>query len=121
MKKILLILLFPLLFSCASSYKSLRPTSNYYPATKDYSGLEFSYRMGVLRDRRNNKYAKREDRNGIRLVAVKLVNNTATGLTVGKHFNFYSGNSRLVLVDPHIIHKELKQGVPIYLLYLLLS
>ena len=121
MKKSIFILILPLLFSCASSYKPLRPSTHHYPASRDYSGLEFSYKMGVLQERRNKKYAKREDMKAIRLVAVKLVNNTASALTVGKHFNFYSGGSPLVLLEPPLVHAELKQGVPIYLLYLLLS
>jgi hypothetical protein len=121
MKKLLLFVLMPLLVGCASGYRSLRPNSDYYPASRDYSGLEFSYKMGVLRERHNNKYAKREDKTAIRVVAVKLANNTGGSLVVGEDFKFYSGGSELVLLDPALVHTQLKQGVPIYLLYLLLS
>ena len=116
-------ILFCLLFlcGCASGYRSIKPSATYYQATNDYSGLTFSYRMGVLREHRNNKYAKREDKKGIRVVAVKLVNNSGRPFVVGEDFRFYTGDSELVPLDPSLVHAELKQGVPIYLLYLLLS
>lgn len=120
MKKIILFTLL-VLCGCASGYRSIRPNSTFYQDSDNYSGLEFSYRMGVLSEHRNKKYAKREDKKGIRVVAVKLVNNTNRPLVVGEDFRFYTGNSELVLIDPSIVHAELKQGVPIYLLYLLMS
>src|SRR5688500_10215481 len=110
-----------LLVGCASGYHSLRPSTNYFQNPQDYDGVEFSYRMGILREYRNKKYAKREDKKAIRVVSVKLINQTNEPLVVGEDFRFYSGNSELVLIDPYIAHSELKQGVPIYLLYLLLT
>jgi hypothetical protein len=120
MKTTLFVLCF-LLCGCASSYRSIRPTGSYFPLSNEYSGLGFSYKMGVLAEHRNRKYAKREDKKAIRVVAVRIVNNTDKPMTVGQDFRFYSGNSELVLLDPYLVHRELKQGVPIYLLYLLLS
>jgi hypothetical protein len=86
----IVILLFSLVFfGCASGYRSLRPTATYYQTTSDFSGLEFSYRMGVLSEHRNKKYSKREDIKAIRVVAVKLVNNTGQALVVGEDFGFF--------------------------------
>lgn len=119
--RILVLLLSLVFFGCASGYRSLRPTSTYYQTTSEVSGLEFSYRMGVLSEHRNKKYAKREGIKAIRVVAVKLVNNSGQTLVVGEDFRFFSGNSEVVLLEPRIVHRELRQGVPIYLLYLLLS
>lgn len=110
-----------LLCGCASSYKPITPSANYFQHGDNYSGLEFSYKMGILSERRNRKYAKREDKKGIRVVAVRLANNTGRPLVAGQDFRFFSRESELILLDPQFVHQELKQGVPIYLLYLLLS
>lgn len=120
MKKTILFALLALC-GCASGYKSIKPDITYYQSREDYSGVELSYRMGILSEHRNKKYAKREDKKGIRVVAVRLMNNTNSPLVVGEDFRFYTGDSELPLLDPSIVHAELKQGVPIYLLYLLLS
>lgn len=106
---------------CASGYHSLKPSTNYFQNGTEYYGVEFSYRMGVLREHGNKKYGKREDKKAIRVVSVKLVNHTNEPVVVGEDFRFYSGNSELVLINPYVAHRELKQGVPIYLLYLPLT
>jgi hypothetical protein len=120
MRKLLIASIF-LLGGCASGYRPITPNSTYYQTHSDNSGFEFSYKMGVLSERHNRKYAKREDKKAIRVVSVKLVNATDKSMVVGEDFRFFSGNSEVVLLDPYLVHRELKQGVPIYLLYLLLS
>ena len=119
MKKIILFA-FLALCGCASGYRSISPQRAHFQGETNHSGLRFSYRMGVLSEVRNRKYAKREDRKGIRVVAVRLFNGTDRPLTVGQDIQFYTGDSELIPIDPSIVHAELKQGVPIYLLYLLL-
>jgi hypothetical protein len=109
------------LFSCASTYKPLRPDATSFGNTSKVDEITFSYKLGVLREHGNNKYAKREDRKAIRLASIKIVNNSTRPITIGKDVAFYIGNSELPLMEPAILHKELKQGVPIYLLYLLLT
>jgi hypothetical protein len=110
-----------LLFSCASSYKPLQPNYSLYSNTTKLEGIDFSYRLGVLREKGNKKYAKREDRKAIRLASVKITNNTPSAFVIGQDVGFYTGNSEFILLDPKTLHKELKQGVPEYLLYLLLT
>lgn len=110
-----------LLLSCASSYKQIRPNSSNYQSSTNYSGVDFAYRLSVLRETGNKKYAKREDKKAIKLASVKLTNTTDKPLIVGEDIVIYSGNSKAVLLDPPTLHRELKQGVPIYLLYLLLT
>jgi hypothetical protein len=93
-----------ILSGCASSYKPLRPNATYYPTTNTESGLEFSYKLGVLRENGNKKYAKREDRKAIRLASVKIVNTSDRSYTVGSNLKFYSGNSELILIDPATLY-----------------
>ncbi|UXE66895.1 MAG: hypothetical protein KA713_21095 [Chryseotalea sp. WA131a] len=110
-----------ILSSCASTYKSLRPSSSYFGNTEDINGIKFSYKHGVLAETGNKKYAKREVSKAIKVVSVKIINNSDKTLVIGQNAKFYSGNSELRLIEPSTIHHQLKQGVPIYLLYLLLT
>jgi hypothetical protein len=110
-----------LISSCASTYKSLKPTSAYFGNSEDANGVVFSYKHGVLTESGNKKYAKREVSKAIKVVSVKIVNNSSKELTIGGNTKFYSGNSELRLIEPSTVHRQLKQGVPIYLLYLLLT
>jgi hypothetical protein len=107
--------------SCASTYKSLRPTSSYFGNEEEVNGVKFSYKQGILAETRNKKYAKREVSKAVKVVSVKIVNNSNKNLIIGQNAKFYTGNSELRLIEPGTIHQQLKQGVPIYLLYLLLS
>jgi hypothetical protein len=110
-----------LLSGCASNYKSLTPDRTYYQSSSTDNGVEFSYKLGVLREHGNKKYAKREDKKAIRIASVRITNNGANDITIGKNVYFFSGNSEAYLIEPSLLHKELKQGVPEYLLFLLLT
>jgi hypothetical protein len=121
MKKLVPLSLILILSSCASTYKSLRPTSSYYGNTEESNGVIFSYKHGVLTESGNKKYAKREASKAIKIVSVKIINNSNNDLIIGQNAKFYSGNSELRLIEPITLHRQLKQGVPIYLLYLLLT
>ncbi|MFM9841287.1 MAG: hypothetical protein ACKVOQ_23685 [Cyclobacteriaceae bacterium] len=120
--RLLASVLFILMFSsCASTYKSLKPSSSYFGNAEEVNGVKFSYKQGVLAETRNKKYAKREISKAVKVVSVKIVNNSDKNLVIGQNTKFYTGNSELRLIEPNTIHQQLKQGVPIYLLYLLLS
>lgn len=124
MKKTLIIpLLIAVVLSggCASNYRSISPQTNYFNATEKTSELEFSYRYNVLQEKGNKKYAKRENKKGIRLVAVKITNNTEGPIRFPEDAHLYAGNRPIQLLESEFIHSKLKQGVPIYLLYLLFT
>jgi hypothetical protein len=124
MKKILILpLLIAVILSggCASNYRSISPQTSYFNATEKTSELEFSYRYNVLQEKGNKKYAKREDKKGIRVVALKITNNTERPVKFPEDIQLYAGNRSIHLLEPEFIHSKLKQGVPIYLLYLLFT
>ena len=108
-----------LLCSCASSYKPIYPSKVIYP-TVDNSYL-FSYRYNVLRLAGNKKLAKKEDKFNVRIVAIRIVNNSNRVLRYGYNFDLYSGDHRSRILEPDIVAASVKQSVPIYLLYLLLT
>jgi hypothetical protein len=103
--------------NCASTYKPIRPEVLTYSNQSLDSSISFSYQYGTLRMLRNKKYAKREDRKGIRVVAVKITNHSAEPVTFNQNLKLYAGNNQVVPLDPAFVHQELKQGVAIYLLY----
>jgi hypothetical protein len=119
--RFILFLLPVFMIGCASSYKPLRPNASLYTNNASVDGIDFSYRLGILRETGNKKYAKREDSKAIRLSSVKITNNTDQPVTVGKDIMFYSGDSPINLLEPKTVHRELKQGVAEYVLFFLLT
>lgn len=111
-----------LLSSCAGSYHSINPqTLAYGYAPKSNASVELGYHQNVLTEHRNKKFARKERKKNIHLVAVKVTNNTDRSLTIGKDVQIYSGNLPVVPLDQAITYKSLKQQAPLFLLYLLLS
>lgn len=107
--------------SCASSYKPIGPLSVNYSNTEEKDGIEFSYRYDVLREKGNKKYAKKEIKKSIKVVAVRIINNRNEPVTIGTNLKIFSGSSEVKLLEPALIQRELRQSVPSYLLYLLLT
>ena len=110
-----------LLSSCASGYNLIRPDRMNYQTNLSNQDIEFSYKYGVLNERGNKKYAKKESAKDTRVVAVKKTNNSAQPFVFGEDLKIHSNGSPVNLLEPKHIHQNLKQGVPIYLLYLLLT
>jgi hypothetical protein len=83
--------------------------------------IDFSYKYGVLNERGNKKYVKKESLRGIKLVAVKITNNSDQAYVFGQNLKIHANGIPTNILEPQLIHQNLKQGVPIYLLYLLLT
>ncbi|WP_187696336.1 hypothetical protein [Xanthovirga aplysinae] len=81
----------------------------------------FEYKYDVLREKKNKKYAKKESKKGIKVVGVKITNNTGQALTYNEDLKLFSAGYAISPIEPQFVYGELKQGVPIYLLYLLLT
>ncbi|MEM6830762.1 MAG: hypothetical protein AAF551_09625 [Bacteroidota bacterium] len=114
---------FPLIIlvsSCASSYQLINPRSvNYYGRVED-SGVIFEYKYNVLKESGNKKYAKRELRKDLQVVSMKITNNSSETISFAEDVEIHCSGRPIVPVDPEIVVAQLKQPVPIYLLYLLL-
>jgi hypothetical protein len=107
--------------SCAGSYKSISPENTHYEAKAESNGVVLQYKYGVLGENGNKKYVKKESKNFIKVAAVKLTNNTANTIDVSRDIKFSSGPNQFSPLEPTLAHSRLKQTVPIYLLYLLLT
>ncbi|WP_207430800.1 hypothetical protein [Sabulibacter ruber] len=125
MKKIFTPLLYlSILFSssCASSYKPLRPeTIKYeYSETSQDGGISTSFAYDYLRKRGNKKYVKKEAKNALKVVSVKVVNNTNQPIDLRRDCRIFSGSQEIIPMDLAVAAHQLRQGVPIYLLYSLM-
>ncbi|MEQ9264849.1 MAG: hypothetical protein RLN81_06480 [Balneolaceae bacterium] len=116
----LLICSFLILTSCASSYKSINPERVQYGTRIMESGIEFSYKYNVLKESGNKKYAKKEDKKNLQLVAVRVTNRSDSQIIFEEDVTLYAGGRMLRPIDPDIIKSQLKQNAPLYLLYSLL-
>jgi len=119
--KAAVISLFIVLTGCAATYKPINPKSLNYLGSNSQEGISFSYKYDVLRERGNNRYAKKENKKGIKLVAVRLTNNTDTTISIAKHVSFFAGGNQIFPLEPVAIKHTIKQIVPSYLPYLLLT
>ncbi|HEX3768396.1 MAG TPA: hypothetical protein VHT72_08465 [Puia sp.] len=119
----LVCLLFALSFfiSCASSYKPISPETLQYHNHSTNDKIDFSYHYDVLTETGNKKYAKHELKNNLTLVAVKITNHTGHDINPMTDAVFYIDNEPAYPLDQRITEQKIKQGVPIYLLYLLFT
>lgn len=117
-----LMLAFIFLFGgCAQSYYALNPTKIAYTASNNLEDITLNYRYDILGEKGNKKISKKERKHNVKLVAVKITNNTDTVINIGNNAAFFSGNSITYPMDAIATKNSLKQSVPSHLFYLLLS
>jgi hypothetical protein len=121
LEKTLIITLVLVLTGCAASYKPINPPTLNYNSHDLQDGIQFSYKHDVLQEKGNKKYAKKEDKRGVKLVAIKITNHTDADINVGRDLVFYSSQNQIFPMEPKTVHIEIKQIVPGYLPYLILT
>ncbi|MFO7657295.1 MAG: hypothetical protein R6W78_09525 [Bacteroidales bacterium] len=110
-----------LLSGCAATYKPINPPRLNYTSHDLQDGIGLSYKHDVLRENGNNKYAKKEYKRGIKLIAIKITNYTDSVINIGKDAAFFSGQSQIFPMEPIVIKESIKQIVPGYLPYLIFT
>jgi hypothetical protein len=106
---------------CAQTYNTIRPTRLTYHSNSNLENIKLEYRYDVLRERGNSKYQRKADKFKVKLVAVKITNNTNEVIVIGKNAAFYNNEKKLFPFETHTTRNYLKQSTPSYLLYLLFS
>jgi hypothetical protein len=107
-----------LLNSCASGYKKINPRTLSYNSKNTENNVTLEYKYELL----HRKYKKNETKNGIKLIAIKITNNTEKDLSFGQDFRLtYENNNALSLIATDRLFKDLKQSPASYLWYLLLA
>ena len=117
--KISLLLTITLLFnSCASNYQTINPQELNYFSNHGKDGILLEYQYDLL----EKKYKKKENKKGLKLVAIKIKNYSEKDIVFGKDFKLtYENGDELIILENVRVFKSLKQNTPIYLLYLLLT
>lgn len=119
--KLVALILLSVLSGCAVTYKPINPTTLNYNSFDLQDGIALSYKYDVLRERGNIKYSNKETTEGVKLIAVKISNNTDSVIMVGRDVAFFSGQSQLFPLEPMAIKQSIKQNVPGYLPYIFLT
>jgi len=109
------------LIGCAGSYKPIDPPSVTYRSVTENDGLRVQYKYNMLEERGNKRYTKKEGKHNIRLVSLKITNNTGKNINLSRDVEFYANDYLVLPLDPTSIQQRIKQTTPTYLLYLLLS
>lgn len=108
---------------CAASYTAIMPERIVNtPAASAAAPLSYAYQFDALRARgRNKRYSKREAKKGYRIVALRVTNNTPSDVNFSRDAVLYFGDRPVQPVSPELAAQDIKQGIAIYLLYILLN
>jgi hypothetical protein len=119
MIKISSLLAFAMLMnSCASGYKKINPETINYVSKSIESNILLEYKYDLL----GKKYKKKETKNNIKLIAVKITNNTEKEIVLGRDFKLsYENGNEVSLIETEKLFKTIKQSPASYLWYLLLA
>ncbi|MEN9907883.1 MAG: hypothetical protein RLZZ540_1024 [Bacteroidota bacterium] len=104
--------------SCSSGYKKIAPNTINYVSKSIESNVLLEYKYELL----EKKYKKKETKNGIKLIAVKITNNTEKDIVFGNDFKLsYENGNEINIIETEKLFKTIKQSPASYLWYLLLS
>jgi len=117
----LLIVTILLFTSCAVSYRTIRPESFNYPTSVTVDGIKVSYKYDVLRSTGNKRYAEKEIKQGLRLIAIQITNQSDSTIRLSRDCDFYAGDVRILPIAARDISNRLKQQVWPYYFYLLMT
>lgn len=117
-KFILVALAISVLTSCASGYRNIEPATLNYGSVDVAQDVTLQYQYEVLR----KKYAKKEYKKFIRVVAVKITNNSDRDLIFGRDVDLkYTDGNKPRVLSQEKLFRELKQHPATHLFYLLLT
>jgi hypothetical protein len=120
-KNHLIVLLTIFLFGCATKYRPVNPQQLSYGTKAEKSEVELYYKYDVLAEANNVKYVNKELRRDVKLVAVKIYNNTTQQITIGENAKFYGDDKEIMLLGTDALRRELRQGLPAYMAYLVMA
>jgi len=117
-KTILFLVVFISLTSCASGYRNVQPKTLNYVSSSENNGVKLEYKYDVL----TKKYSDKELKKGVKVVAVRLTNNSNEDLMFGKEIKLaYENGNEIFILENEKVFKSLRQKSALYLLYLLLA
>lgn len=118
LRPVLCILGLMFMASCASTYTAISPENNNYTSTVTTDSVRVDYRYETL----PKKYARKAELNAVRLVSIRVTNNSGKDLIFGQGLNLtYQNGNPVSLIDNNTAYRYLSQTSEAYLLYLLLT
>ena len=118
LKNSYLVMFIAILNSCASGYQKIYPKKLNYVSKSIENNIILEYKYELL----EKKYKKKEIKNGVKLIAIKITNNSEKEIVFGKDFNLaYENGSIINIIPTDKICKQIKQSPASYLWYLLLT
>jgi hypothetical protein len=109
-----------ILLSCAAPYHIINPGQMSLSNYKSNGSLDYAIRGNVLTDAGNTRYANKEMKTGLRVIAVEVENKTDKPILLREHARFYSGSKNIYPVEAQQIQHQLKQPAGLYMLWSLL-
>jgi len=109
-----------ILASCAASYKPILPYRMSYGTLQNGDGINYSYRYGILTETGNKKYANKEARHGVKLIAIQVENTTDQEIILRENAKFYVGGKIIFPMEPRQLQQQIKQPAGAYMLWTLL-
>ncbi|MGB3775557.1 MAG: hypothetical protein WA951_09900 [Leeuwenhoekiella sp.] len=104
--------------SCASRYTTIEPQQLNYISNDTQRDVKLEYKYELL----SKKYAKKEDKKGIKVVAIKITNNSENDFRFGDDLRVtYENGNEVFIMENDKVFKRLKQKPATHLFYLLLS
>ncbi|PQJ21568.1 hypothetical protein [Tenacibaculum sp. SG-28] len=104
--------------NCASGYKMITPKSINYVSSNETDNVKLEYKYDLL----DKKYAKNELKKGVKLVAIKITNNSEKDIMFGGNTTLtYENGNEVIVLENEKVFNSLKQNTATYLLYLLLT
>ena len=114
----LLCIVISTLSNCASGYKMIEPKFINYVSTHETDNVKLEYKYDLL----DKKYAKKELKKGVKLVAVKITNNSEKDVMFGRDAKLtYENGTEIFVMENKKVFTTLKQSPASYLWFLLLT
>ena len=114
----LLCIVISTLRNCASGYKMIEPKFINYASTHETDNVKLEYKYDLL----DKKYAKKELKKGVKLVAVKITNNSEKDVMFGRDAKLtYENGTEIFVMENKKVFTTLKQSPASYLWFLLLT
>ena len=98
----------------------VRPDRINYQNLQNADSVSFSYHYDILRQANNKRYYKKEIKRNIRLVAIRIINESDS-ITDLNRYEFYAGKNKAALLPVTSVYKKLKQKWWPFLFYSLLT
>lgn len=106
-----------MLGSCAKSYYPINPAKLQFNTATVTDSLNFATRYNVLAEAGNERYAQKEVKNGVKLLAVQVFNRTSHDIVLRKDARFIIDGKIVFPIEPAQMKNQLKQHAGLYMLW----